>query len=101
MVAISSSIKQLIFELSAINKIKSNLNEFIYDHTENRLVAEEKCLSALPSSEYLHVAHLSTSNGLKNLPAFSSTEVCPHHLLLNLDNCSSSKKRLKCSLCSK
>ena len=64
------------------------LNE-LSDHTENRLVAEEKCLSEMPSSEYLHVAHLSTSNGLKNLPALSSTEVCPHHLLLNLDNCSS------------
>ncbi|MBV67689.1 MAG: hypothetical protein CMG26_04975 [Candidatus Marinimicrobia bacterium] len=37
----------------------------------------------------MHVAHLSTASGLKNLPPLSSTEVCPHHLLLNLDNCSS------------
>ena len=67
----------------------NNPLEKLADHTENRLIAEEKCLSAMPSSEYLHVAHLSTSNGLKNLPALSSTEVCPHHLLLNLDNCNS------------
>ena len=67
----------------------NNPLEKLSDHTENRLVAEEKCLESMPSSEYLHVAHLSTANGLKNLPPLSSTEVCPHHLLLNLDNCSS------------
>ena len=67
----------------------NNPLEKLSDHTENRLVAEEKCLASMPSSEYLHVAHLSTANGLKNLPPLSSTEVCPHHLLLNLDNCSS------------
>tara|TARA_B100000953_G_scaffold276776_1_gene251167 strand:- start:438 stop:1655 length:1218 start_codon:yes stop_codon:yes gene_type:complete len=63
--------------------------EKLSDHTENRLVAEEKCLSEMPSSEFLHVAHLSTSNGLKNLPNMATTEVCPHHILLNLENCSS------------
>ena len=67
----------------------NNPLEKLSDHTENRLVAEEKCLASMPSSEYLHVAHLPTANGLKNLPPLSSTEVCPHHLLLNLDNCSS------------
>ena len=67
----------------------NNPLEKLSDHTENRLLAEEKCLASMPSSEFLHVAHLSTSNGLKNLPHLSSTEVCPHHLLLNLDNCSS------------
>ena len=67
----------------------NNPLEKLSDHTENRLVAEEKCLASMPSSEYLHVAHLSTANGLKKLPPLSSTEVCPHHLLLNLDNCSS------------
>jgi len=81
--------KPLVIHCEHPDYMHNNPLEKLADHTENRLIAEEKCLSAMPSSEYLHVAHLSTSNGLKNLPALSSTEVCPHHLLLNLDNCSS------------
>lgn len=59
------------------------------DHTKNRHNAESECLSSMPSSPYLHVAHLSTENGLNNMPSLASSEVCPHHLLLNLDNCQS------------
>jgi len=59
------------------------------DHTDNRLRAEFECLSRMPSSSNLHVAHLSTSEGLKNMPNLATSEVCPHHLLLNLDNCQS------------
>jgi len=59
------------------------------DHTDNRLRAEPECLSRMPSSSNLHVAHLSTSEGLKNMPNLATSEVCPHHLLLNLDNCQS------------
>ena len=81
--------KPLVIHCEHPDYMHNNPLEKLSDHTENRLIAEEKCLSAMPSSKYLHVAHLSTSNGLKNLPALSSTEVCPHHLLLNLDNCSS------------
>ncbi len=81
--------KPLVIHCEHPDYMHNNPLEKLADHTENRLIAEEKCLSAMPSSEYLHVAHLSTSNGLKNLPALSSTEVCPHHLLLNLDNCNS------------
>ena len=81
--------KPLVIHCEHPDYMYNNPLNKLSDHTENRLVAEEKCLSEMPSSEYLHVAHLSTSNGLKNLPALSSTEVCPHHLLLNLDNCSS------------
>lgn len=80
--------KPLVIHCEHPDHMHNNPLEKLSDHTENRLFAEEKCLSEMPSSEYLHVAHLSTSNGLKNLPALSSTEVCPHHLLLNLDNCS-------------
>jgi len=81
--------KPLVVHCEHPDYMYDNPLEKLSDHTENRLVAEEKCLSSMPSSKYLHVAHLSTSNGLKNLPHLSSTEVCPHHLLLNLDNCSS------------
>tara|TARA_B100000029_G_C17496345_1_gene931056 strand:- start:226 stop:1443 length:1218 start_codon:yes stop_codon:yes gene_type:complete len=81
--------KPLVIHCEHPDYMHNNPLEKLSDHTQNRLIAEEKCLSEMPSSEYLHVAHLSTSNGLKNLPALSSTEVCPHHLLLNLDNCSS------------
>ena len=81
--------KPLVIHCEHPDYMHNNPLNKLSDHTENRLVAEEKCLSEMPSSEYLHVAHLSTSNGLENLPALSSTEVCPHHLLLNLDNCSS------------
>ena len=81
--------KPLVIHCEHPDYMHNNPLNQLSDHTDNRLIAEEKCLSAMPSSEYLHVAHLSTSNGLKNLPALSSTEVCPHHLLLNLDNCSS------------
>ncbi len=81
--------KPLVIHCEHPDYMHDNTLEKLSDHTQNRLIAEEKCLSEMPSSEYLHVAHLSTSNGLKNLPALSSTEVCPHHLLLNLDNCSS------------
>jgi len=81
--------KPLVIHCEHPDYMHNNPLEKLSDHTENRLIAEEKCLSAMPSSKYLHVAHLSTSSGLKNLPALSSTEVCPHHLLLNLDNCSS------------
>ena len=81
--------KPLVIHCEHPDYMHNNPLEKLSDHTKNRLVAEEKCLSEMPSSKYLHVAHLSTSNGLKNLPALSSTEVCPHHLLLNLDNCSS------------
>ena len=59
------------------------------DHTKNRHNAESECLSSMPSSPYLHVAHLSTENGLNNMPSLASSEVCPHHLLLNLENCQS------------
>ncbi len=59
------------------------------DHTKNRHNAESKCLSSMPSSPYLHVAHLSTTDGLNNMPSLATSEVCPHHLLLNLDNCHS------------
>ena len=81
--------KPLVIHCEHPDYMHNNPLEKLSDHTKNRLIAEEKCLSEMPSSKYLHVAHLSTSNGLKNLPALSSTEVCPHHLLLNLDNCSS------------
>ena len=59
------------------------------DHTQNRLVAEPECLASMPSSPYLHVAHLSTIEGLNQMPELATSEVCPHHLLLNLDNCNS------------
>ena len=59
------------------------------DHTKNRHNAESECLSSMPSSPYLHVAHLSTEDGLNNMPSLASSEVCPHHLLLNLENCQS------------
>ena len=59
------------------------------DHTQNRLVAEPECLASMPSSPYLHVAHLSTLEGLNRMPKLATSEVCPHHLLLNLDNCHS------------
>jgi dihydroorotase len=64
------------------------LNE-LADHTKNRHNAESKCLSSMPSSSNLHVAHLSTTDGLNNMPSLATSEVCPHHLLLNLDNCHS------------
>jgi len=64
------------------------LNE-LADHTKNRHDAESKCLSLMPSSSNLHVAHLSTTDGLNNMPSLATSEVCPHHLLLNLDNCHS------------
>ena len=81
--------KPMVVHCEHPDYMHDNPLEKLSDHTENRLLAEEKCLSSMPSSEYLHVAHLSTANGLKNLPPLSSSEVCPHHLLLNLDNCSS------------
>ena len=81
--------KPLVVHCEHPDYMHNNPLEKLSDHTENRLIAEEKCLSEMPPSKYLHVAHLSTSNGLRNLPSHSSTEVCPHHLLLNLDNCSS------------
>ena len=59
------------------------------DHTKNRHNAESECLSSMPSSSYLHIAHLSTEDGLNNMPSLASSEVCPHHLLLNLENCQS------------
>ena len=59
------------------------------DHTHNRLKAEPECLSRMPSSPYLHIAHLSTFEGFQNKPSLASSEVCPHHLLLNLDICHS------------
>ncbi len=59
------------------------------DHTQNRLVAEPECLASMPSSPHLHVAHLSTLEGLNQMPELATSEVCPHHLLLNLDNCHS------------
>ena len=59
------------------------------DHTQNRLIAEPECLASMPSSPYLHVAHLSTLEGLNRMPKLATSEVCPHHLLLNLDNCHS------------
>jgi len=59
------------------------------DHTDNRLKAEPECLVRMPASSNLHVAHLSTSKGLNNMPSLATSEVCPHHLLLNLDNCHS------------
>jgi dihydroorotase len=43
----------------------------------------------MPASPQLHVAHLSTADGLAGLPAGATAEVCPHHLLLNLDACDS------------
>ncbi len=64
------------------------LNE-LSDHTQNRLIAEPECLASMPSSPYLHVAHLSTLEGLNRMPKLASSEVCPHHILLNLDNCHS------------
>jgi len=64
------------------------LNE-LSDHTQNRLIAEPECLASMPSSPYLHVAHLSTLEGLNRMPELASSEVCPHHILLNLDNCHS------------
>ena len=86
---LSKTKKPLVVHCEHPDYMYDNPLEKLSDHTENRLLAEEKCLSSMPSSEYLHVAHLSTSNGLDNLPPLSSTEVCPHHLLLNLENCSS------------
>jgi len=86
---LSKTKKPLVVHCEHPDYMYNNPLEKLSDHTENRLLAEEKCLSSMPSSEYLHVAHLSTSNGLDNLPPLSSTEVCPHHLLLNLENCSS------------
>ena len=59
------------------------------DHTQNRLRAESECLSAMPSSEKLHIAHLSSLEGLKRMPESATSEVCPHHLLLSLDSCDS------------
>ena len=59
------------------------------DHTQNRLIAEAECLASMPASPYLHVAHLSTLEGLNRMPKFATSEVCPHHLLLNLDICHS------------
>ena len=59
------------------------------DHTQNRLIAEPECLASMPSSPYLHVAHLSTLEGLNRMPKLATSEVCPHHLLLNLENCHS------------
>jgi len=59
------------------------------DHTQNRLIAEPECLTSMPSSPYLHVAHLSTFEGFNRMPKLATSEVCPHHLLLNLDNCHS------------
>jgi dihydroorotase len=43
----------------------------------------------MPASKKLHVAHLSTLDGLEKLPEGATSEVCPHHLLLSLDNCDS------------
>ena len=59
------------------------------DHTDNRLKAEPECLSRMPPSSYLHIAHLSTFEGFKRKPSLATSEVCPHHLLLNLDICHS------------
>ena len=59
------------------------------DHTDNRRTAEAECLSLMPSSENLHVAHLSSLEGLRRMPQLATSEVCPHHLLLNLENCDS------------
>ena len=59
------------------------------DHTKNRQIAEPECLASMPSSPFLHIAHLSTLDGLNRMPKLASSEVCPHHLLLNLDNCHS------------
>ena len=59
------------------------------DHTQNRLIAEPECLASMPSSPYLHIAHLSTLEGLNRMPKLATSEVCPHHLLLNLENCHS------------
>lgn len=59
------------------------------DHTQSRSRAESECLSAMPSSEKLHVAHLSSLEGLRCMPESATSEVCPHHLLLSLDSCAS------------
>ena len=59
------------------------------DHTDNRLNAEPECLSRMPPSPHLHIAHLSTFEGFKRKPSLATSEVCPHHLLLNLDICRS------------
>ena len=54
------------------------------DHTKNRFKAEKLCLEGMPNSSSLHVAHLSSQEGLEVLPSQATSEVCPHHLLLNL-----------------
>jgi len=54
------------------------------DHTKNRLQAEKLCLEGMPNSRSLHVAHLSSKEGLEALPSKATSEVCPHHLFLNL-----------------
>jgi len=59
------------------------------EHTAHRRLAEVECLAGMPASPQLHVAHLSTADGLAGLPAGATAEVCPHHLLLNLDACDS------------
>ena len=59
------------------------------EHTAHRQLAEAECLAGMPASPQLHVAHLSTADGLAGLPAGATAEVCPHHLLLNLDACDS------------
>ena len=53
------------------------------EHTAHRQLAEAECLAGMPASPQLHVAHLSTADGLAGLPAGATAEVCPHHLLLN------------------
>lgn len=81
--------KPLVIHCEHPDHMHSNPLNQLSDHTQNRLIAEPECLASMPSSPYLHVAHLSTFEGLKKVPKLASSEVCPHHLLLNLDNCKS------------
>ena len=52
------------------------------EHTAHRRLAEAECLAGMPASPQLHVAHLSTADGLAGLPAGATAEVCPHHLTI-------------------
>ena len=86
---LSKTTKPLVIHGEHPDYIHNNPLHKLSDHTENRLLAEPECLSAMPSSDKLHVAHLSTLDGLEKMPEGATSEVCPHHLLLSLENCDS------------
>tara|TARA_B100001750_G_scaffold7908_2_gene6185 strand:+ start:27729 stop:28958 length:1230 start_codon:yes stop_codon:yes gene_type:complete len=81
---ISNSSRPIVIHGEHPDHISYETLSALSDHTHNRSNAEKLCLEGMPNSSSLHVAHLSTQEGLNVLPSQATSEVCPHHLLLNL-----------------